>query len=127
MSEIIVVGDAAVDVVAKHAGPIVHGGDSRAGISVTTGGAGANTASWLAFCGASTVLVARVGDDVAGRQALEELTTAGVRCAFTIDPEASTACVVVLVDGDGQRSMLPDRGAGKRLSADDLDPALLAD
>ncbi|HEV7649928.1 MAG TPA: sugar kinase [Actinophytocola sp.] len=124
---IIVVGDAAVDVVARHIGPIVHGGDSRARISVTTGGAGANTASWLSFCGASAVLVARVGDDVAGRQALEELTTAGVRCAFAIDAAASTACVVVLVDGDGQRSMLPDRGAGKRLAPGDLDPALLAD
>jgi sugar/nucleoside kinase (ribokinase family) len=50
-----------------------------------------------------------------------------VRCAFTIDAEASTACVVVLVDGDGQRSMLPDRGAGKRLTPADLDPGLLAD
>lgn len=124
---IIVVGDAAVDVVARHAGPIVHGGDSRARISVMTGGAGANTAAWLAFCGASAVLVARVGDDVAGRQALEELTTAGVRCAFSIDTEASTACVVVLVDGSGQRTMLPDRGAGRRLSPTDLDPALLAE
>lgn len=125
LNTIVVVGDAAVDVVARHAGPVVHGGDSRARISVTTGGAGANTAAWLAYSGASTILVARVGDDVAGRQAREELTTAGVRCAFTIDTEAATACVVVLVDGDGQRSMLPDRGAGKRLSVDDLDPALL--
>src|SRR3954468_21615738 len=123
---IIVVGDAAVDVVARHDGPIVHGGDSRARISVTVGGAGANTAAWLAFCDAPTTLVARVGDDVAGRQALEELTTAGVACAFAIDTDASTACVVVLVDGDGQRSMLPDRGAGKRLVPADLDPDLLA-
>jgi sugar/nucleoside kinase (ribokinase family) len=122
---IVVVGDAAVDVVASHSGPIVHGGDSRARISVTAGGAGANTAAWLAYCGDSAVLVARVGDDVAGRQAREELTTAGVRCAFTVDAEASTACVVVLVDGEGQRSMLPDRGAGKRLTPADLDPALL--
>jgi sugar/nucleoside kinase (ribokinase family) len=126
-NKIVVVGDAAVDVVARHTGPIVHGGDSRARISVTAGGAGANTAVWLVFCGVSTVLVARVGDDVAGRQALEELTTAGVSCAFAIDPAASTACVVVLVDGDGQRSMLPDRGAGKRLSPADLDPSLLAE
>jgi sugar/nucleoside kinase (ribokinase family) len=126
-NKIVVVGDAAVDVVASHAGPIVHGGDSRARITVTSGGAAANTATWLVFCGVPTVLVARVGDDVAGRQALEELTSAGVRCAFAVDAAASTACVVVLVDGEGQRSMLPDRGAGKRLSPADLDPALLAD
>lgn len=126
MSTVVVVGDAAVDVVATHSGPIVHGGDSRARISLTTGGAGANTAAWLAWCGAEAVLVARVGDDVAGRQALEELTTAGVRCAFTFDDHASTCCVVVLVDGDGQRTMLPDRGAGARMTSEDLDPALLA-
>jgi sugar/nucleoside kinase (ribokinase family) len=114
-------------VVATHYGSIVHGGDVRASVALTTGGAGANTAAWLAHCGVETVLVARVGDDVAGRRASEELTTTGVRCAFTIDPTAATCCVVVLVDGDGQRSMLPDRGAGKNLATADLDPALLAE
>lgn len=122
-----VVGDVALDVVATHAGAIVHGGDSRASVALTTGGAGANTAAWLAHCGVDTVLVARVGDDVAARRASEELTTSGVRCAFTIDATAATCCVVVLVDGDGQRSMLPDRGAGKNLAVADLDPALLRD
>jgi len=124
---IVVVGDVALDVVATHTGSVVHGGDVRASIALTTGGAGANTAAWLAYSGTEPVLVARVGDDVAGRRASEELTTAGVRCAFNIDPTAATCCVVVLVDGDGQRSMLPDRGAGKNLVPADLDPALLAD
>jgi sugar/nucleoside kinase (ribokinase family) len=123
----LVVGDVALDVVATHAGSVVHGGDVRASVALTTGGAGANTAAWLAHCGVEPVLVARVGDDVAGRRAFEELTTAGVRCAFEIDSTAATCCVVVLVDGNGQRSMLPDRGAGKNLVPADLDPALLAD
>jgi sugar/nucleoside kinase (ribokinase family) len=123
---IIVVGDVALDVVATHSGSVVHGGDVRASIALTTGGAGANTAAWLAHSGAEPVLVARVGDDVAGRRASEELTMAGVRCAFNIDATAATCCVVVLVDGDGQRSMLPDRGAGKNLVPADLDPVLLA-
>ncbi|GAB3464328.1 sugar kinase [Actinophytocola sediminis] len=122
----IVVGDVAVDVVATHTLPVVHGGDSRARIALTTGGAGANTAAWLAWCGVEVVLVARVGEDVAGRQALEELTTAGVRCAFTFDQAATTCCVVVLVDTEGQRSMLPDRGASARMTPADLDPGLLA-
>jgi sugar/nucleoside kinase (ribokinase family) len=124
---ILVVGDVALDVVATHAGSVVHGGDVRASVALTIGGAGANTAAWLAHSGAEPVLVGRVGDDVAGRRAFEELTTAGVRCAFQIDPTAATCCVVVLVDGNGQRSMLPDRGAGKNLVPADLDPALLAD
>ncbi|WP_199443411.1 carbohydrate kinase family protein [Umezawaea beigongshangensis] len=120
-----VVGDAGLDVVARHAGPIVHGGDSRAAVTVEPGGAGANTAAWLAACGARPVLVARVGADPAGRQVHAELTAAGVRCAFAVDPELATCCVVVLVDETGQRSMLPDRGANARFSPEDLDPRLL--
>ncbi|MBW4722204.1 carbohydrate kinase family protein [Saccharothrix obliqua] len=125
MSGIVVVGDAGLDVVARHSGPIVHGGDSRAAVTIEPGGAGANTAVWLAACGASPTLVARVGADAAGRQVHAELTAAGVRCAFAVDTERATCCVVVLVDETGQRSMLPDRGANARFSPADLDPAVL--
>ncbi|WP_461120151.1 carbohydrate kinase family protein [Saccharothrix stipae] len=124
---VVVVGDAGLDVVARHAGPIVHGGDSRAAVTIEPGGAGANTAAWLAACGASPVLVARVGADSAGRQVHAELTSAGVRCAFAVDTGAATCCVVVLVDETGQRSMLPDRGANARFSPGDLDQGLLRD
>lgn len=124
---IVVVGDAGFDVLAKHDGPIVIGGDRRAGVRMALGGAGANTAAWLAHLGAATALVGRVGDDPAGRQVRTELTEAGVRCVLTVDPHASTCCVVVLVDEHGQRTMLADRGAGARLHATDLPTALLAD
>ncbi|HEY3609322.1 MAG TPA: carbohydrate kinase family protein [Pseudonocardiaceae bacterium] len=124
---IIVVGDAGFDVLAKPDGPIVVGGDRRAGVRMAVGGAAANTAAWLAHLGAATALVGRVGDDPAGRQVRAELTGAGVRCVLTVDPHASTCCVVVLVDEHGQRTMLADRGAGTRLRASDLPTALLAD
>ncbi|MEJ2856935.1 MULTISPECIES: carbohydrate kinase family protein [unclassified Saccharothrix] len=126
MTSIVVVGDAGLDVVARHSGPIVHGGDSRAKVTIEPGGAGANTAVWLAACGTTPTLVARVGADSAGRQVHAELTAAGVRCAFAVDTEAATCCVVVLVDDTGQRTMLPDRGANARFSPADLDPGLLA-
>lgn len=125
MTGVVVVGDAGLDVVARHSGPLVHGGDSRASVTIEPGGAGANTAVWLAACGASPVLVTRVGADSAGRQVHAELTAAGVRCAFAVDPDAATCCVVVLVDDTGQRTMLPDRGANARFSPGDVDPALL--
>jgi sugar/nucleoside kinase (ribokinase family) len=124
---ITVVGDAGFDVLAKHDGPLVVGGDRRAGVRMALGGAGANTAAWLAHLGAATVLVGRVGDDPAGRQVRAELTEAGVRCVLTVDPHASTCCVVVLVDEHGQRTMLADRGAGARLHDTDLPAAALAD
>jgi sugar/nucleoside kinase (ribokinase family) len=123
---VVVVGDAGLDVVARHTGPVVLGGDVRARVTIEPGGAGANTAVWLAASGADPVLVARVGADSAGRQVHAELTAVGVRCAFAVDPEAATCCVVVLVDENGQRSMLPDRGANARFCPDDLDPGLLS-
>ncbi|QWF83571.1 carbohydrate kinase family protein [Amycolatopsis sp. CA-230715] len=127
MTGVIVVGDAGLDVVARLAGPVVHGGDVRAGIRFTGGGSGANTALWLRACEVEPTLVARIGDDAGGRLIRSELEAAGVRCAFTVDPDAATCCVVVLVDSaDGQRSMLADRGANARFSPADVDSAVLA-
>ncbi|TCO52532.1 carbohydrate kinase family protein [Actinocrispum wychmicini] len=122
---ILVVGDAGLDVIAMHDKAITYGDDTRAQIRITTGGAGANTASWLAALGAEVALVTRVGDDTAGQQVLTELTMAGVRCVFTVDPNAATCCVVVLVGPDGQRTMLPDHGAGALLRPEDLTPELV--
>jgi sugar/nucleoside kinase (ribokinase family) len=125
MTDIVVVGDAGLDVLAQFAGPVVPGGDQPAAIRSAFGGAGANTAAWLAWFGARPTLVGRIGDDPAGRQVTEELTEAGVRCALAIDPSAPTCCVVVLVDGDGQRTMLSDRGAARLLAPADLAAAPL--
>jgi sugar/nucleoside kinase (ribokinase family) len=123
---VVVIGDAALDVLARHTRPIVHGGDVRAKVITAPGGAAANTAVWLARLGASTTLVSRIGDDVGGEHLRRVLTGAGVRCAFTVDPAAATGSVVSLIDRDGQRSMLSDRGANARLRGSDLDPAVLA-
>lgn len=122
---VIVVGDAGLDVLAKHDAPIAPGDDRSASVRIELGGAAANTAAWLAHAGAAPVLVGRVGDDPAGRQVRAELTEAGVRCALAVDSGAHTCCVVVLVDEFGQRSMLPDRGASARLRPHDLTPDLL--
>ncbi|WP_328607958.1 carbohydrate kinase family protein [Amycolatopsis sp. NBC_00345] len=126
MTGIVVVGDAGLDVVARHDEALPHGGDARAEIRFTGGGAGANTALWLRSLGAATTLVARIGDDSGGRLICAELEATGVRCAFAIDPEAPTCCVVVMVDGTGQRSMLADRGANKRFQPGDVTPGALA-
>ncbi|KDN20087.1 carbohydrate kinase family protein [Amycolatopsis rifamycinica] len=126
MTGIVVVGDAALDVIARHDKPLPHGGDARAKIRFTGGGAGANTALWLRSLGAETTLVARIGDDPGGRLIRAELEAAGVRCAFAVDPEAPTCCVVVMVDGSGQRSMLADRGANQRFAPEDVTPEALA-
>lgn len=123
---VVVVGDVGLDVVARHDEPIVYGGDARARVGLTGGGAGANTALWLAEAGARPRLVARVGDDAGGRLLDAELRAAGVECVFARDAETATCCVVVLVDREGQRTMLPDRGANKRFHPGDVAGAVPA-
>lgn len=115
-----VVGDVGLDVVAKLAGPVVFGHDTRAAIAVHPGGAGGNTAAWLAQHDVDVSLIARVGADEAGRTARSELTAAGIDCIFAEDPELATCCVVVLVAEDGDRTMLADRGANKAFSPEDV-------
>jgi Sugar kinases, ribokinase family len=118
-----VVGDVAVDVLVRPRAPIVAGADVPATIRTLPGGAGANTATWLAALGVAVTLVARVGDDAAGRAAIAELAAAGVTTAAAVDPALPTATVVALA-ADGDRTLLSDRGAAAALSPADLpDPA----
>jgi sugar/nucleoside kinase (ribokinase family) len=117
---VVLLGDLMTDLVARLAGPLVPASDSPARISVEGGGAAANTASWLAGLGARTVLLGRVGDDPAGRTAAEGLRAAGVDTRFAIDRQRPTGTVIVLVEPDGERTMVPDPGANEALTADDL-------
>ncbi|MEA2382645.1 MAG: hypothetical protein QOH72_2616 [Solirubrobacteraceae bacterium] len=121
MRPVVVVGDVMVDVVARMSGPLAHGSDTPASVSYRPGGAGATVAAWLAVCGVPVALVARAGDDEAGRGALERLRGHGVDVAHVVlDPDRATGTCVVLVAPDGERSMLPDAGANATLSPDDL-------
>ena len=115
-----------VDIIARTGGPVSEGSDTDAEIRTAGGGAGGNVAAWLASLGVPVTLVARVGDDAAGRSQAAELAGYGVRCAFTADPDAATGTIVVLVGADGERTMLADRGANLRLSAADLPASLPA-
>jgi len=119
---IVVVGDVAVDVLVEPRAPAVAGADVPARIRSAAGGAGANTAAWLAHLGAEVTLVGRVGDDAAGSAAVAALRAAGVHPELAVDRERATCAVVVLLDG-GERTMHSDRGAATRLDPADL-PAL---
>jgi sugar/nucleoside kinase (ribokinase family) len=52
-----------------------------------------------------------------GRGVVAELGAAGVTFAGSIDSDRPTGSCVVLVDPDGERTMLPDRGANDALPA----------
>ena len=120
------VGDVGLDVVGKLAGPVVFGHDTRARVTVAPGGAGGNTAAWLAKHDVDVSLIARVGADEAGRTAATELSAAGIDCIFAVDPMLQTCCVVVLVAPDGDRTMLADRGANAAFCVDDVQLPVVA-
>ena len=124
MTKILCLGDIMLDVTAVIGAPITQGVETRASISTQGGGAAANVASWLAVNGTPAHLIARVGDDAAGRTVLAELDRYGVTHSNTIVPSANTGVVVVLVDALGERTMFPDSGANSGLSMADL-PSLV--
>ncbi|GAA1717779.1 sugar kinase [Fodinicola feengrottensis] len=111
------------DVLALASGPLWTDSDTPARIRLTGGGAGANTAAWLAELGAAVTFVCAVGDDDTGRARTSELRSVDVAALTTAEP---TGTVVVLVRPDGGRSMLPDRGANDRLTAEHVTSALAA-
>jgi ribokinase len=117
---VVVVGDLVTDVIVSIAGVIAVGSDTTAQIVMGDGGAGGNVAAWLRALDVDVGLVARVGNDPAGRDAVERLAAAGVATAATTDPIAPTGTVVALIDSGGERTMLTDRGANQALDAADL-------
>lgn len=119
-AHVCVVGDVGIDVLAKLAGPVVFGQETRGQVQITPGGAGANTAAWLARHYVDVSLIARVGDDQAGRTAAADLRSSGVDCRFVIDPGLPTCCVVILVGPEGDRTMVSDRGANTAFCVDDV-------
>jgi sugar/nucleoside kinase (ribokinase family) len=119
---VVVVGDLATDVVAVLSGEPAPGSDRPATIRSRGGGAGANVAAHLAVLGLPVVLAGCVGDDAAGTALVAELRAAGVRTAVRTVPGAASGTIVSLVEPDGQRSMLADRGANLDLRADDVPP-----
>jgi len=120
MSRILSIGDAMLDVVVKIEGEINFNSDTPASISTHGGGAGANTASWLATLGVESHFYGKVGSDTAGSIFQDELSALDVRQSIGRESASPTGTVVVIVSGDGQRTMFPDPGANSTLDERNL-------
>lgn len=120
---VVVVGDVATDVVVVLRGEPAPGSDRPASISTRGGGAAGNVAAHLARLGTPVLLVGCVGNDPAGLGLADELAADGVRLALRTVTGTATGTVVCLVETDGQRSMLSDRGANLELVPDDVTQA----
>ncbi len=123
---VLVVGDVIDDVIVRPLTPVTHGSDTRARITPSPGGSGANQAVWLADAGAAARFVGRVGAADLERHT-RVLTAAGVDARLAGDDERPTGTIVIVVDPvDGERTMYTDRGANLGLCRTDL-PATLLD
>jgi len=123
-ADILVVGDVMTDVIVRPHGPLVRGSDRAATIRPFPGGSGANQAAWLGHLGAQVAFAGRVGAGDAAAQA-SLLRAHGVEPHLAEDAELPTGLLVTLLDPDGERSFLSDRGANTRLCAADLPETLL--
>src|ERR1700734_840334 len=112
------------DVIVRPEGPLARGSDRRASITVQPGGSAANQAAWLASFGVTVDFVARVGAaDVESETA--RFKAIGVAPHLVGDPGRETGRLIALIDPDGERSFLTDRGANEALEVRDISDSLI--
>jgi ribokinase len=122
---IVVLGDIAVDIVSRLRAPLVRGSDAPAEVRLMPGGSAANVAVWLARLGQEVTFVGRVGADPFGRWLADDLRREGVTPALVFDEHRGTGVIQVLVEPDGERTMVPDRGANAVWSEADVPAGLI--
>ncbi len=124
-AKVVVVGSSNTDMVVKtrripSPGETVLGGD----FLMTAGGKGANQAVAAARLGAEVAFVARVGADIFGERAVENIAAAGVRTEHILRDESHPSGVALIcVDERGQNSIVVAPGANGHLTPEDVEAA----
>ena len=125
-SRILVIGDVMTDVVVRPEGPVVRARIDARRLRFNPGGSAAIRAAWLAS-GAARVSIssgASAPADVESETArFDEI---GVTPYLVGDLTRETGRLIALIDPDGERSFLTDRGANEALEARDISDALIA-
>lgn len=102
-----VVGDLVEDVIVWPAGALRRGTDNQAEIYRTRGGSAANVAAFAADL-YPTRFIGCIGDDAIGEHVSRLLSRAGVD--VRVQRRGVTGTIVILIEPDGERTMLPSRG-----------------
>lgn len=120
---IVVIGSSNTDMVIRSEklpkpGETVLGGE----FLMNPGGKGANQAVAAAKLGGDVALVAKVGDDLFGREAKSGFADQGIDTScMLVDEETPSGVALIMVDEDGENSIAVAPGANGRLSPDDID------
>ena len=108
------IGDLVEDVVGWLTTELNIGSDTESVIRRTRGGSAANVSMFAALTGTPSRFIGQVGHDRLGSQLCEVLRDSGVDVQVISD--GRTGSIVVLVQPNGQRSFLTDRGVASHLA-----------
>jgi ribokinase len=128
MPDILVIGSLNADLVVRtprfpQPGETISGDD----LKTFPGGKGANQAVAAARLGASVSMLGRVGKDNFGDFLLENLKSNNVDSQFVQRDEASTGTAIIVVDSNGQNSIVLSAGANGQVSDADVRTASFPD
>jgi ribokinase len=124
MNQILVVGSLNADLVVRaprfpHPGETISGGD----LQVIPGGKGANQAVAAVRLGANVSMLGRVGNDNFGDFLLDNLKQNQVDISRVLRDESSTGTAIIVVDDNGQNSIVLSPGANGKVTPEDVDHA----
>jgi ribokinase len=124
MAKVVVVGSFVMDFIFETPRRPLKG-ESIIGKSfgMAPGGKGANQAMQAALMGAETHMIGRVGKDVFGETILESLSRAGVNVDYVIKDAAGTGCSGVILDSEGDNSIVMVPRANMACSVSDVEAA----
>jgi ribokinase len=120
--KIVVIGSSNTDMVVRtpaipRPGETVLGGE----FFMAPGGKGANQAVAAARAGGEVYFIARIGDDVFGRQSLDGFVRDGIRVDYLVKDKAAPSGVALIIVGpDGENSIAVASGANARLAVEDV-------
>jgi ribokinase len=123
---ICVIGSSNTDMVVKTSklpspGETVIGGS----FLMNPGGKGANQAVSAARLGGRVMFVAKVGNDMFGKQAIRQFQHEKIDSRFVIiDPDQPSGVALINVDSDGENSIAVAPGSNASLRHSDVQPAL---
>ncbi|HSO10775.1 MAG TPA: ribokinase [Anaerolineales bacterium] len=128
MSNILVVGSLNADLVVRTSrfpqpGETINGDD----LQVIPGGKGANQAVAAARLGSNVSMFGRVGKDNFGDFLLDNLRSNNVDSRLIQQDDASTGTAIIVVDANGQNSIVLSAGANGKVSSSDVEHASFPD
>ena len=126
MKKIIVIGSSNVDMVVRTShlpapGETILGGE----FFMNQGGKGANQAVAIKRLGGNLILMAKLGNDVSGRQSVGYFKKEGIDTRYiALDEDSASGVALISVDDHAENSIVVASGANMLLNEQDVDKML---